>query len=297
MMQAILFPTDGSSLSERAFPLALGVARTQDAELLAVQVVPHLGWLDIGPEAYLSAPAYQQVVEAMDTDARRNTEKLAAKAQAAGIPARTAVLHGSPATELLEYEERVHPDLVVMATHGRTGLARFALGSVADTILREGTAPVLLVRSFGEKQAGLARVLVPLDGSALAEEALGMIRTLAGKPISHVQLCRAIAEPGERSDAVAYLDKVAFQLRDARIEVESAVSIGDPFEVIAEAARPVDLVVMATHGRRGLDRLRYGSVADRALRELIVPVLLVRSKTHQSRQPFLAAASLVGTVE
>jgi nucleotide-binding universal stress UspA family protein len=297
MMHTILFPTDGSSLSERAFPLALQVARAQNARLLIAQVVPYLGWLDIGPEAYLAAPAYQEVVNAMDADAQRNTEKLVVRAQLEGVPAETAVLHGSPAAELVEYEEQRRPDLVVMASHGRTGLTRFALGSVADTILREATAPVLLARSFGQEHTALARVLVPLDGSALAEKALDTIQTLAGKPITQVQLYRGIVERGEWPDAIAYLDKIALQLRDTQIEINSVVSIGEPFEMIAKAARSVDLVVMATHGRGGLDRVRHGSVADRVLRELPVPVLLVRSRTPEVRQPLIAAASLVGAVE
>jgi nucleotide-binding universal stress UspA family protein len=295
MMKAILFPTDGSPLSERAFPLALDVARAQQARLLMAQVVPYLGWLDIGPDAYLSASAYREMVDAMDGDAWRNLETLTARAQGTGIIVETTVRHGSPWAELLEYEEQARPDLVVMATHGRTGIARFALGSVADMILREGTAPVLLVRSFGDEQGSLARALVPLDGSARAEEALGVVRALAGAPVAEVTLCQAIDEGDEWSDAIGYLDKITLQLRDTRIKIDSTVSIGEPFESIAEAARSADLVVMATHGRGGLDRVRHGSVADRALRELTVPILLVQSGMRLARQPVFAA-SIPGTI-
>jgi nucleotide-binding universal stress UspA family protein len=296
MMQAVLFTTDGSPLSERAFPAAVAVTHAQKARLLLAQVVPYLGWIDIGPEPYLSSDAYQEVVDAMDADAGRNVEKLAEMARSQGIPVEAAVLHGSAAAELVGYEERTRPDLVVMATHGRTGLARFALGSVADTILREGNAPVLLVRSFGEEQRAISRALVPLDGSALAEEALGTLRALAGAPVGEVELCRAIGERHEWPDAIAYLDKIALQLRDTKIKIDSTVSIGEPFEVIAGAARSADIVVMATHGRSGLDRLRHGSIAHRALRELTVPVLLVRSGMRQARQPVLTAASKPVTI-
>jgi nucleotide-binding universal stress UspA family protein len=299
MIQTIMFPTDGSPLSERAFPLALEIARAQRARVVVTQVVQYFGWLDIGPDAYLSANAYQEIVDALDADAERNVEALSGKAQAQGILAGTMVLHGAPTADLVLYEERLRPDLVVMATHGRTGLARFALGSVADTMLREGTAPVLMVQSFGNEKSSLDRALVPLDGSALAEKVLPMVKTLVGAPVKEFQLCRAVDELSELSDAIAYLDKIAHQLHQdvPGIRVTFNASVGEPVEVITEAAREADLVVMATHGRGGLNRIRHGSVADRALHELPVPVLLIHSRPAAAQRPILAAASMVGILE
>jgi nucleotide-binding universal stress UspA family protein len=292
MIQTILFPTDGSPLSERAFPIALDLARAQHAGMVVAQVVQYLGWLDIGPEAYLSAGAYQEIVDAMDADARTNLDALVSSAETQGIRVESMTLHGSPASELVMYEEQLRPDLVVMATHGRTGFSRFALGSVADTILREGTAPVLLVRSFGTPRSSLERALVPLDGSALAEKVFPMVKSLAGAPVKQFQLWRAVDESSELSEANAYLDKIARQMHQdiPEMQVIFNASVGEPSEIISEAAYGVDLVVMATHGRGGLNRLRHGSVADRALHDLPVPVLLVRSGTKSARQPVVAAA-------
>jgi nucleotide-binding universal stress UspA family protein len=297
MTRTILFPTDGSPLSEQAFPVALEIARAQQARMVMAQVVQYLGWLDIGPEAYLAAGAYQEIVDAMDADARRNLDQLSARAQAHGILVDTAVLHGSPAPELVTYEEQMRPDLTVMATHGRTGLARFALGSVADTMLREGTAPVLLIRSFGTQAPTLDRALVPLDGSALAEKVLPMVESLLGAPFKHIELIRAIAAPSEWADATAYLDKTAHRLKTAGVEVTFNVSTGEPVDVIGKAAHYMDLVVMATHGRGGLNRIRHGSVADCALHEIAVPILLIRSGVRSTRQPVLAAASIASPLQ
>jgi nucleotide-binding universal stress UspA family protein len=219
---------------------------------------------------------------AFDDEAQRNLDALAATAQAKGVTAYAARLHGSPIPTLLDYEEMIRPDLVVMASHGRTGLARFARGSVADTLIREGTAPVLLVRSFGPETASLERAVLPLDGSPLAEAAVTMVEGLAGKPLKSVELCQAVAEPEDRQAAIPYLEAVADRLRTTGLEVTVAATVGQPNKIIQAAAKGNDLVIMATHGRSGLDRLRHGSVAEYALRELSVPLLLVRPREMQT---------------
>ncbi len=285
----ILVPTDGSPLSQRAAPVAIRIARAQNARLFFAQVVLYPQWIDIGPESYLGAEAYQQWVDAVEAEAQRNLDALVAEARAQGVPAESARLRGSPAAGLLDYEESLQPDLVVMATHGRGGLARFARGSVADVLLREGTSPLLLIRSFEAYPEVLRRALVPLDGSEVAEQALPMVDALAGKPVRGLTLCQAIEDSEQRTPAFSYLEEIAQRFRQKGLEVKTRVVVDLPHSAIKAAAGKADIVIMATHGRGGLDRLRHGSTADRALADVTIPLLLVRAGAAAAAQKRRAA--------
>lgn len=277
MFERILFPTDGSPLSERVVPLVETLARAQDAEVIITRVVEPLPYFGYEATGFVSAESYQDMVDIVDEDARRHLDGLVSRFQAAGVRARGELLHGTPGIALLDYEAAARPDLVIMSTHGRTGLARFALGSIADRMVREGTTPVLFARPFSLAESTFEAALVPLDGSPIAEEALALVTALAGKPLHRVQLLRAIARPEDRPDAIAYLHGVAQEMRSVQLKVHMEVEVGEPHEVIEQAAANVDFVILSTHGRGGLDRLRHGSVADAATRHLDVPTLLVRS--------------------
>jgi nucleotide-binding universal stress UspA family protein len=284
MFKRLLVPTDGSPLSVRAFALTETLARAQAAEVILAQVVEAPPWMGLGPDANMDAEVYQQLVDDLDQTATAHLARAQARLAEVGVRSRTALLHGFPAAELLEYEEASDSDLVVMSTHGRTGLARFALGSIADTLLREGTAPVLLVRAFAPALCALESALVPLDGSPLAEQALPAVRSLAQRPLRKVELLRVIQRPEERSAASDYLERIAPGLREYGLQVEISIREGFPSDIIRGAAAGVNLVVLGTHGRGGFDRLRHGSVADRAMRELATPVLLIRAKAERLPQ-------------
>jgi nucleotide-binding universal stress UspA family protein len=185
-----------------------------------------------------------------------------------------------------------------MATHGRSGLGRAVLGSVADEVLRHAPVPVLLVpaaRAGAWPASGPLRVLVPLDGSDFALEALGPVRRLAGLTGADVTLLRAVEPPddvildddvplpvsdmeSEVGAARRYLEGVAGTLSAAARRVSVVATIGSAAEAIAEHVRnqPVDLIAMATHGRGGFARVMLGSVAGQTLRRAGVPLLLVR---------------------
>lgn len=277
MLRRILFPTDGSALSEQALPLAQRLAQAQGAEITAVRVVELPRWIGDEPQDYLSGDVYQDLLDAMESDAHQSLRELARGLGEGGIPVTTLLRHGSPAGELLDCEEEVKPDLVVMATHGRTGLARFALGSVADRLVRQGSAPVLLVRSFETAATEMHQALVPLDGSPLAEEALPVVESLAGKPLRQVRLLRAIRPTDDREPAMSYLQGVASRLAAAGLDATTEVRGQPPAEAIEAAAQSIDIVIMATHGRSGFDRLRHGSIAEQVSHHLAIPVLLVRA--------------------
>jgi nucleotide-binding universal stress UspA family protein len=295
MLRHILVPTDGSPLSERALTLAETIARAQEAEVTLVRVVESPFWIEFGPDATMDAQVYDQLVGSLEQDAQQGLSRLQQQLQKSGLTTQTAMLHGHLGAALLDYEAAHQPDLVVMATHGRTGLARFALGSISDHMVREGHAPVLLVRAFSPALSAASTALVPLDGSSLAEQALPIVEALAQKPLRKVRLLQAISSPDQRDAAMTYLQSIADRLHARGLETELDVRTEDPADAIRQVAAHVHLVILSTHGRGGLDRFRHGSIAERSMRELNTPVLLIRARATAEVRPApeLAAAAVI----
>ena len=133
----------------------------------------------------------------------------------------------------------------------------------------------MLVRAFGAPLT-LTHVVVPLDGSARAEQALEALQGLLGTMVRQVTLLRVIAAPAERPEAERYLAAVAPRLSE-HLTVCRRVEQGDPAERIAAVAGAEALVVMATHGRTGMTRWALGSVADRVTHSPVAGVLLLRA--------------------
>jgi nucleotide-binding universal stress UspA family protein len=282
-------PLDGSELSEVAIPLATTVARAQGAEVTLVRVVPPLtaALAQTEGEGYMPPETYDEIMQSMQDEAATYLAGTAKRLEGDGIAVKAVWREGSPGSTLLDVEEELRPDLVVMATHGRTGLIRFALGGIADRMVREGTAPVLLARSFTPTETQLETALVPLDGSNVAEAALPLVEHLAGRPLRSVQLLRAVAKRDEEAGALTYLQGIASRLSSLDVQVTNTVVHDQPTDAIAEAAQRVDFVIISTHGRSGFDRLRHGSIAEKATRTLATPTLLVRAgaATQASSSP------------
>jgi nucleotide-binding universal stress UspA family protein len=260
MLHRILAPTDGSAESEKALTYAEQIAVAHGAEVVLAFI------LDPSSNA---ASAGQ--------DAATHLANIEQRLQAAGVRTRSIVERGPVAATLLERERLEQPDLLVIATHGRTGLARARLGSVADRMVREGSAPVLVVRRAAAPSNRLQSAIVLLDGSSFGEGALAMAGQLAGQPVRSITLCQVVANAADRSEAERFLQSAARQIATDGVEVTTAVEAGDLREVIVRAASDHDITLLSTHGRGGFDRLRHGSVADYVVRYLEQPVLLVRA--------------------
>jgi len=277
-LQRILVPLDGSELSERALAPAAILAETHNAEVTLARVIEPVPWSGAGYDWTVNPELYQTLYDQLEQQAQSSLDHLAGRLSERGTAVRTLLRNGIPAAELLEIEAETQPDLVVMASHGRSGLQRFALGSVADRLVREGIAPVMLVRSFTLTTTRLEAALVGLDGSETAEAVLPFVERLAGKPLRSVRLVRAVATADELPEATRYLQGVTRRLEQAGLQSSFEAPVGAPAELILDASTGLDLVMLATHGRGGIDRFRHGSVAERAMRELPVPVLLVRAR-------------------
>jgi nucleotide-binding universal stress UspA family protein len=300
MYRTILVPLDGSPLAECAVPYAETVARANGAQIILLRAAVAHTLLGTGPGDEVAAV---QEAEAYLADV---TTRLFDRS---GVW--TATFYGEPAEAIIEEIRLREADLVVMATHGRSGLGRLMYGSVTEAVLGRSPVPVLLVRAWQEELpmaliAEHPRLLVPLDGSAFAEEALPVAQELAdalggelllmraGVPLEHARPTESggIVAPDQQlaaleAEARGYLRGVSDRLekRQATTQPQIDARVGTPAEAIAEASREhaVALIVMATHGRTGLARLLLGSVADDVLRHGSVPLLLVRpAAVHQA---------------
>ncbi len=292
MFQHIMVPLDGSEVAERALPCAERLAQAAggtSATIHLVRVVEsppdpsRMVWV---PDMVGAVPTgmYADLVAAETREASVYLDRVHARVTAAGLRARAAPLTGHVAAALLDYERAAGIDLVVLCSHGRSGLARFAHGSVADRLLRHGRAPVLLVRAFGALVT-LEHAVVPLDGSARAEEALPLVEALAQDGLSGVTLLRVIGAPDEGPEAERYLAEVARRLRRVPLDLQCRVEQGDPAAAIITTSGGADLVVMGTHGRSGPTRWALGSVADRVLRGGVAGLLLVRTSGTAHHRP------------
>jgi len=281
MALTVLVPLDGSPLSQRALPFAAHLVAGGRGRLVLAHVQSSF---------YSDIPSYYDPVQ--DVDALRQE----------GVEA-TSFVYRAPLAEVAEVLDlairEAAVDLVVMSTHGRGGLRRTILGSVADQLMRRAEVPVLLVPSASEVSWQAQRptqILVPLDGSPLAEQALapaaGMARLLDAEillvrvlsPVLHPRyrgdkLTLSCADFVEVEDAWRYLSGVADELRAGGCRTTFWVLVGSPAVAIESAARAegADLIVMTTHGRGGLGRFLMGSTADGLLQRSHVPILLVRS--------------------
>ena len=185
MIERILFPTDGSSLSERALDAAVMLASAQGAEIIAARVVEPNRWMameadDSAPGAFDSSSTdlYMQVEQAETNDARAGLDHLATRIGQREIRVRTFLLKGTAAHELLFLEEQETPDLVVMGSHGRTGSRGSRWGaSPTDWCVKVDHPSSSSTRPVPDV-ARMERALVPLDGSALAEAAIPIVEVL-----------------------------------------------------------------------------------------------------------------------
>jgi nucleotide-binding universal stress UspA family protein len=312
MFQKILVPLDGSARAERALPVAAQIARSRNAKLILLRVVSELA--DVGGYMIPSVVTDNGTIEREEFEARDYLSSLAKHHMFQGIKVETLVEFGLPAQVILDTVKSLGADGVIIGSHGRTGLSRWMLGSVAQPIVRHSSVPVLLLRQQGPAldEDGLSerpfRILVPLDGSEVAEAALEPAQilgeVLAGKGSYELHLARVIpflntSSPDKlreesRVDALNYLDRVTKRLSESgsRAHITTSVILEvDVADAIARMTRAgelvtgslvsdgCDLIAMATHGRTGLARLAMGSVTERVLSATIAPALIIRPET------------------
>jgi nucleotide-binding universal stress UspA family protein len=296
----MLIPLDGSKTAEKVLPYAraLGGMLKIPVELLAV--------LDIGEMATHITASKARFLDTMVEEAERSSVAYlkTVAARATGVNIKWTVAKGRPEEVIIEKAAADKTTLIAMATHGRSGLNRWMLGSVTEKVLRGCENPLLLVRASEEVKAedkvALKSVIVPLDGSELAESVLPSVVALAKAMNLEVILFRAYNIPysvysgtdgysainfeeliaGVRDEAVEYLEKKTEEVKKLGIAKVSQVA-KEGFsadEIIAFGrATPDNLIAMCSHGRSGVKRWVLGSVTETVVRHSGEPVLVVRA--------------------
>jgi nucleotide-binding universal stress UspA family protein len=288
MFRSVLLPLDRSSDAEQALPLALSIARRADARLDLVEV-HSLYALDSDTAGLLpfeparDAERKQQEQLYLDATARCAT-CVSPVSITASVLNGSSVLAETVADAILERARTVNADLIIMTTHGRGALGRFGIRSVADEIIRRAGIPVLLLRR-GDKSPGmiaepvLDNILIPLDGSELAEQVLEPAMDLARLMEARCSLLRVV-ESAERAQAETYLEQIAARMRERGLQVGThAIVARRAVDVILKEAKAqsCSLIALATHGRGGFKRLLLGSMADKLIRTAASPVLVCRT--------------------
>lgn len=284
----ILFPTDGSDAAATVFEHVLALAADTGATVHVLHVA------DTTHDSLVRIQT--DVVDVLAEEGETIVQELADRAAGRGVACETAVLQGGPAPTIVDYAEQRDVDLIVMPTHGRSGLDRLLVGSTTERVLRRARAPVLTVRP-GEDQ-GLAypydSVLVPTDGSDCATAALDVGVDVADTVGADLHLLSVIDIPTLGADGrvdieLTLLEESAEEILDAAGERAAAAGV-EPVASVVEAgpsvhrsivayveSNDVDLLVVGTHGLTGLERVVLGSVTESLVRSAPVPVLAVRA--------------------
>lgn len=296
MFEKIVVPLDGSELAELALPYArlLGNAFGSQLDLVTV-CEPALKEYSHMAQGYVERIAAEEVVDRIK--ASRD-----GKTVTAGIS--PVVLSGDAASEIIDYTGKTGAGLIILVSHGRSGVKAWSLGGTAFKIIQRAYLPILLIRANttppGIAPEGVFRkILVPLDGSERAEAVLPYVKEIAGKFASEVTVLTTVSPgyhvhaigglnyvrvpetllEGMKSDAGKYLEQACNKLQGQAGSLTCDTTLGEPAEQILKAAgeKAVGLVAMTTHGHSGIERWFLGSVTQKVLERGKTPLLLVKS--------------------
>ncbi len=304
MYSKIMVPLDGSELAEAALPYAEELAARLGSDIVLMHVY------ESGDEKHrrMHELYLQKAVEAT----KRGVKKHLAEGQEAGGTVEPILLLGHAAEQIVDYAEKENVGIIVMATHGRSGIRRWMLGDVAAKVARSTPKPVMVIRvdgvvdPQGEQKVLLSKILLPLDGSKQSEVAIPHIEELAQRLKAVVVLLHVIAPthfaygiPGETVEmpfspedmqrftekSAEYLETVAEAFTKRGISTTTEVAVGTAAGEIIRLSEdmPADLIAMSTHGRSGIGRWAFGSVTDKVIHASKTPVLLVRSSGEAAK--------------
>jgi nucleotide-binding universal stress UspA family protein len=274
----ILLPLDGSELSELVLPWVAELARRHQAEVVLVRATEHFGTLAPGLPADLGLQLQEQAQ-------KKSLNYLEAmQGQLTDLPVSIECPLGPARDEIGHTAVRRQCDLIVMASRGREGPARWLLGSVAEAVLRQSPCPVLLLRPPLSQAAVFQNILVPVDGSEASLRVLQKLHSYLapGGKVTLLQSSDLSLYPyvfDVRSEAVDhYLDQIEKELREIKVEglnLDVVVLDGDPVDAILtwSMENECDLIAMSTHGRSGFRRFWLGSVTEKVARHSHCPVL------------------------
>ncbi|MCP5097293.1 MAG: universal stress protein, partial [Chloroflexi bacterium] len=279
----IVVPLDGSTFAEQPLSLVQAFGLAYEAQVTLVSVIPNGQ-----PKLPLYKSAFRRVPHTRQNDELEHyLGHLVTEFNSAGVSTGFSIGNGPVAQQIDALAQDGHADLIVMSTHGRSGVERWLIGSVANKLIVNTTTPLLLMRPTGEwrsRWSQFKRILVTLDGSQTAEKVIDYTRLLAHQFDSEIIL---LSVPGSsqpdnayKQSIEQYLDQLLQSLTADGIKAQAIVTGTDPASTIVDISQSetVDLIMMATQGLGGLDRFMIGSVADRVLRHTVCPIFLVPAR-------------------
>jgi nucleotide-binding universal stress UspA family protein len=304
----ILFPTDLSAVSTAALPYAAQLARAFDAELHVL----HVDELHDLADHWPSTPGRTELLEALDKETGELLDRLIAKvdghpdaSEPGGVRLQRARRRGIAAgPEIIYYAQEKDVDLIVLATHGRRGLARWVLGSVAEEVVRYTSRPVLTVPGRGESSLA-TKCLVPLDLSELSLDALRAGAQIARVTESDLEIYHVVETPMApvvlegypefptvpidelRRAAKAQIDKLLAEVDLEGVTCTVRIDEGRAAHAILQRIGEGDLglVVQGSHGASGFTRLLLGSVAAKVMARSSCPVLTIKHPDAAAEEP------------
>ncbi len=317
MYENIIVPLDGSDASRQVLPYARSIAKTVGATLRLIGVLEPLNRVDnlsrMGSGAQNAPMSQSELVLSEDwralvgglrREARERLDAAAEEIRSQGIETTVELLEGEAAEQIIAAGNRAGESLIAMSTHGRSGIGRWMLGSVTDKVVKHTATPVLIIRAQREAppdDVALSRVVLPLDGSELAERAIPHAVAFANAFGTGITILRSSSPTAygfgyaDYYAAQTYTDISSEVLSDVRDYVTSAVGRiqgmgvtsveertpeGNPGAAIIDEVGDdrTKLVVMTTHGRTGVGRWVLGSVTDRVIQHSAGPVMVIASK-------------------
>jgi nucleotide-binding universal stress UspA family protein len=307
-LQRVLVALDGSDTSHGALLLAIELNRQYKSELILCTVVDRDAALVAAQSPDGPFMGLDNIIEHYDASAKQLLSEAAERTSAAGVPTTTMLLDGRPAVAIADYSKEAGADAIVMGTHGKSGLERMLLGSTAEGVLHMTTVPTFVVHQTQDATFAPAalptvtefgRIFVAVDDSDPSDAAVAFALDLAAATRSLVLCCNAI-EQGQffdraarygynegplladlRNHAAELIEAKTKTAKDRGLTVVSVIVEGTAAEAILKAAadNDADLIVVGTHGRRGVQRFFMGSVAESVIRGSVLPVAVVRVAT------------------
>jgi nucleotide-binding universal stress UspA family protein len=290
MYKRILVPLDGSELAERSLPYVKRIARRLNSEVILMIACQPIGYPELPLKAYL--------------------QKKLKELHSAGIRISHKLARGDAATKILDFAEKNDVNLIIMSTHGGSGVGHWPLGSCTSKVLQKTHVPTLLIRSSKAKatsiDAELKRVLVALDGSHFSEAIIPYVEGLVEGTNNEVILLR-IVEPVKLPFTAGYIEHEKYEkeitakaeeetkkylhkkkelLRSKGINTSTALLKGHAASAILQYAESnaVSLIAITTHGFSGISKWAYGSVATNIIEGSAKPILLFRPQLPSANQ-------------
>jgi nucleotide-binding universal stress UspA family protein len=304
MFQSILVPLDGSQLAEVVLPHAAALAKVLDAKITFVRVIEP-------PSDIQSQPINPLSWQISKREANSYLEEITGRFKQLNVSVQTSILEGNPASQIVEYVEDSDIDLILLSSHGKSGLTRWNISSVTRKIIQNAKRSTMIVRAYETRENGIAdfhyqRLLVPLDGSVRAEYVLPMANSIARNQGAELLLVHVVYKPEmprrkplsdedirliddfierNRQEASNYLEQIECQ---EQVECQTRLIISDNVEDSLHNLvdnENIDLMVMSAHGYSGNRKHPFGNITTHFIEYGSVPLLIIQDFPAEEVEP------------